>query len=204
MQRNAQSAICASTRYSSVFSTFRRVPIRTQARRPHALTSSGVPSLSIRPVLSQCGGSSATTTLQADLVLGSLCDFKIHTDIPSSCATLKIADQSYLLWSPRLLHTQHAPATLLLCLCCPCTRHRLIGDSQYWYTSIALLLSQEYSMLCNQQQGQAKSHMQVSVRRRSHFNGIDAQNILLAQYWVSQFATSRNRYFVREPYWICV
>jgi hypothetical protein len=85
--------------------------------------------------------------------------------------------------SPRLLHTQYAPATLLLCLCCPCTRHRLIGDSQYWYTSIALLLSQEYSMLCNQQPSLICRY--PSAAAATSMALMPKIGILLAQYWVS-------------------
>ena len=36
MQNNAQCAICAASRYFSIQSTFRRVLIRTKARRSHA------------------------------------------------------------------------------------------------------------------------------------------------------------------------
>ena len=93
MQRNAQSAICAATRYSPIPSTFRRVLIRTQARCSHALAVSGVSSLRSSQVLSQDSGSSATSTQEIDLILARSATSPQVLQAVMALVPLKVADQ---------------------------------------------------------------------------------------------------------------
>jgi hypothetical protein len=124
--------------------------------------------------------------------------WEFTTGIPStdgSCATLKVADQSYhrntgLISTPRAVSKINTRWPLLcagtLLLCSPPLNWRLIRHkcpSSY---------DSQYSMLYDQQD-QAQSHMQVAVRCRSHYNGIDARNTSASQYLPVSVRRSGNR-----------